>query len=293
VDAAVRPRDVEATLAFARRGVDASALARDIKSLSALEDHVVAIADARAREGQFSLERNGFTLVRHTSGVTDFYDDDVVRTRYVAELEALVSKVTGAAAVVVYDVVLRGSKAHGEAAPGTRIYEHAFKAHVDGSGEGFLKNARARKPEVAARYEGCRFAEYNVWRPTAPVEEKPLALCDAATVSPGDLVAAFFDGWDQYPPEKRPNPLPQSGSYFHLAFDPAQRWIYFPDMTPDEVLVFRQWDSARTSALITPHTAFENPTTGPGANPRLSIEARTVAFFDEPQDGRGAAATTG
>jgi hypothetical protein len=32
-------------------------------------------------------------------------------------------------------------------------------------------------------------------------------------------------------------------------------------------------------ARFTPHTSFEDPTTPPGAPPRQSIEARSLAFF--------------
>jgi hypothetical protein len=57
-------------------------------------------------------------------------------------------------------------------------------------------------------------------------------------------------------------------------------------MTPDEVLIFKQWDSDRTKPLCVPHTAFEDPGTRPNPQRRLSIEARCVAFFDRPQSDR-------
>jgi hypothetical protein len=276
-----RANDVMAKIAFARRGVDATTLSDDMKSTGALEEHSVRISDARARQGQLSLADNGFTLLKHKSKVRSFYDEAVIREQCIPELEHIVMEATGAVAVVVYDAVLRGSEQHSKDAPNTRVYEYAFKAHIDGTPKGFLENSRRLKPEVVGKYEHCAFAEYNVWRPLAPVQQKPLAVCDASTIAPDDLVPSLFEAWEQLPPEKRPNPLPVSGHYFHLAHRKGQRWYYFPDMSPDELMLFRQWDADARRPPCTPHTAFEHPQTPANATPRLSFEARTVAFFDK------------
>ena len=46
-----------------------------------------------------------------------------------------------------------------------------------------------------------------------------------------------------------------------------------------EAIVFKVYDSAKDGrARFTPHTSFQDPTTPPGAPPRQSIEARTLAF---------------
>ena len=48
----------------------------------------------------------------------------------------------------------------------------------------------------------------------------------------------------------------------------------------EEALVFKVFDSATDGrARFTPHTSFDDPATPPGAPPRQSIEARTLAFF--------------
>ena len=70
-------------------------------------------------------------------------------------------------------------------------------------------------------------------------------------------------------------------------------------MTRDEVLLIKCWDSAGADfldsegdgggpaarsvpATFSLHTAFNDPTTPPAAPERVSLEVRTVAFFDEP-----------
>jgi len=51
-------------------------------------------------------------------------------------------------------------------------------------------------------------------------------------------------------------------------------------MRRDEALVFKVYDSEKDGrARFTPHTAIDDPSTPPGAPPRQSIEARTIAFF--------------
>ena len=54
---------------------------------------------------------------------------------------------------------------------------------------------------------------------------------------------------------------------------------WLPDKR-DEAIVFKVYDSEHDGrARFTPHTAFDDPTTAPGAAPRQSIEARAFAFF--------------
>ena len=53
-------------------------------------------------------------------------------------------------------------------------------------------------------------------------------------------------------------------------------------MGADEAVLIKGYDSADDGrARFTPHTAFDDPTTPPGAPPRESIEVRTFAFFED------------
>ena len=60
----------------------------------------------------------------------------------------------------------------------------------------------------------------------------------------------------------------------------GQRWLYVPDLRPDEAILIKCWDSDPSVARFAPHTGFDDPTTPPGTPPRESIEFRTMAFFD-------------
>ena len=67
------------------------------------------IRDGRQLDPPPSLDREGFTLVRHVTAVEDLYDEEAVKRVYYRELETLVKDVTGAARVVAFDHNLRSA----------------------------------------------------------------------------------------------------------------------------------------------------------------------------------------
>ena len=113
-----------------------------------------------------------------------------------------------------------------------------------------------------------RFAVVNVWKPIGwPVEVAPLAVCDARTIGPGDLVPTDLLYRDR------------KGEVYSMRFAPKHRWYYFPRMRPDEAMLLKCYDSAHDRARFTAHSAFDDPTSPVDARSRESIEVRTLAFF--------------
>ena len=100
-----------------------------------------------------------------------------------------------------------------------------------------------------------------------PVQESPLAVCDAQSIRQDDFVAS-----DLIYPHRR-------GETYAVTYNPTHRWYYFPDMQPDEALLLKCYDSAAGRARFTAHTAFDDPTSPPDAAPRESIEIRAFVFF--------------
>ena len=219
--------------------------------------HTVLIGDLRP--GAPTLDIEGFALARQISAVADFYDDDVVAGLGRAEAADLVADLTGATHVHVFDHTRRKRAADAARQPSTR-------AHVDYTAASAPRRLRdlIGDPDLLTR----PFAFINVWRPIRhPAQDWPLALCDARSVTPGDLVAT-----DIIYPDRR-------GEIYGLTYNPRQCWWYAPDMALDEALLIKCYDSRPDVARFTPHTAFEHPRTPPGAPPRESIEFRTIAFF--------------
>ena len=66
---------------------------------------------------------------------------------------------------------------------------------------------------------------------------------------------------------------------YHIAFNAKQRWMYVPQMTREEAIVFKCYDSRKDVARFTPHGSFDDPSTPPDAAPRESMEVRVLAIF--------------
>jgi hypothetical protein len=130
---------------------------------------------------------------------------------------------------------------------------------------------RAALGERADALLGSPFMIVNVWRPIrGPLRDGPLALCDVRTMSAGDAVTSDL---------RFPNGVASEG--YEITFNPQHRWFYAPDMTPDEVLMFKTFDSVDEPgrARFAPHTAFADPTEFSSVCPRESIEVRAFAFM--------------
>ena len=148
----------------------------------------------------------------------------------------------------------------------------AFGAHVD-YGDYTVRDQvkRAIGEQEAAKWLKNRYMLINVWRPIQVVRSAPLALCDASTVAPEDLCDSEVRGGLGDP--NRPT------LYGHaVAFSEHQRWYYVPEQRPDEVFVFKLYDSDPTAVQWTAHSAFTRPGIPANAPPRESIELRTISF---------------
>jgi hypothetical protein len=237
------------------------------RSSGAQEAKKVTIDDGRALAGELSLDRNGFVLVRHPTAVRDFFDAAGLKAVYYPEVERLVREQSGASRVVVFDHTLRsGDEGEREA---RLIREPVLSAHNDYTEWSGPQRVRDLLPAEAESLLQGRFAIIQVWRAiNQPIRANPLALADARSIAPGDLLVSER----RYPD--------RVGQTYRLKYNPAHRWFYFPQLARDEAIVFKVYDSATDGrARFTPHTSFADPATPSGAPPRQSIEARVLAFF--------------
>lgn len=235
----------------------------------AYEPHAVRVQSARGLADQLSLDVQGVAVARHRSAVRDFWDEAQTLAVGLPEVAQLVKDMTGAVRVVVFDHTLR-RRAEGTAdrTPGAPR-QPATRAHVDQTVASGPQRVRDVMDEQAEALLAGRAAIINVWRPIHHVaRDWPLAVADARSVAPRDLVAS-----DLIFPHRK-------GEIYLLRHNPAHRWLYIPDLAPDEALLIKCWDSDEGVARFAPHTAFEDPTTPPETPPRESIEFRTIAFFD-------------
>jgi hypothetical protein len=227
----------------------------------------VRIRDARPLIGAPSLDKEGFALTRHATKVASFYDQAAVKAVYYPEMAQLVQAATGARRVVCFDHIVRHAPKAENRLNG--IKEPAKRVHNDYTEASGPQRVRDLLPDEAAQLLQRRFAIVNVWRAIhGPLRDSPLALCDARSIAPADLVDTDL----KYPD--------RTGEIQSVTHNPAQRWYYFPDLLPSEALFIKCFDSAKDGrARFAAHGAFDDPTTPADARPRESIEARTLVFF--------------
>jgi hypothetical protein len=235
----------------------------------------VTIRNARPILKELSLDREGFTLIWHASACAYEGDASVVCKQYVAEMIPFIQDYFKAAWVMSRPdaVFLRRAGlpvADGvdvTCVPGVRIpLNHA---HID-----YMPIAG---PMLAARenqLRGIPIRSYrrlmivNTWRAfSPPPQDFPLAVCDSSTVADSDIVGHEYT--DKV-----------SGSTWWTGgcrYSSLHRWYYFPEMTADELLVWKSYDSEQYCKAV--HSAFDNRRASPNAKTRESIEARFYVYY--------------
>lgn len=257
------------TIAYAAR--------TDFKQRYYANDHskdtvVVEQRPMRALNGRthsLSLNQEGFILTDAPTEVSDFRDSAEVARIYPEETAALLRSAIDADSVqITAPAILRFSEKSGLAGSSDNSHPARF-AHVD------ITDTTAAEFAEQTPHEGrkiARYAHYNIWRcfSGAP-QDVGLALCDAGSVIPDDLLTAdaIFD-----PPGDAPQWQFES---WLLAHNANHRWHIFPDMARDEAIIFKTSDSAYANPA--PHVAFDNPLAGPDAPPRASVEMRAIALW--------------
>jgi hypothetical protein len=238
------------------------------KTTALPESHQVPIFDARLIVSGISLDREGFALVRHPTVVRNFYDDKEVRSVYYPAAEAFLKATLKADRVFIFDHTVRKRVEGAADVRGAGSRQPATRVHVDQTETSGPNRVREHLPEEADELLKGRVQVINLWRPIrGPVKDAPLAMCDGQTVAASDLIAS-----DLIYPNR-------SGETYSVKYNPGHRWYCIPEMTADEALLLKCYDSATDGRTrFVPHTAFIDPTTPPDAPPRESIELRTLVF---------------
>jgi hypothetical protein len=227
------------------------------------------ISDARALGEDLQLDREGFELASCPTAVTDFYDAGQIEKIYYPECIALLKIRTGASDVHIFDHTLRVQDEATRQMYGTRLpVPVVHNDYTEKSGPQRVKDLLDE--EKANKFLSGRFAMVNVWRSFGKsAEAYPLAVADGRTVRQDDFIAVDI----VYPD--------RTGEIYQNAHSKGQRWFYCSNMTRDEALLLKCFDSAEDGRTrYTAHTGFENPGAPDSTPPRESIEVRTLLAFD-------------
>lgn len=267
-----------------------------------LADHERSVENIRGRESEFSIDTAGFAVYKYPAQEKEFTDDTAVREGYYGEVEALLrKKLPGVKKVVIFDHTIRRREKSSPRQPVQQV-------HVDQTPRAAEARVRRHLPadEVEELLQG-RYQLINVWRPIGNVaSDFPLAVVDWRSTSPSDFVKVDLlyptredtNGVDDDDRGKEVLPDAASefstegyevkGETFAVAPSESHRFKYVKDMTPEEVMFIKCFDS-RSQVIpggkagladCTPHTAFVDPQTPADAPGRQSIELRCLVFYE-------------
>jgi hypothetical protein len=256
-------------------------------------DHPVRIRDGMPIRDHFTLDTHGFTIGKHRSAVTDFDDRETVNQVYNAEVEEVVKAMTGASFVVAQGWMIRTSAdLTARAKEKVENYQHvggiqppAGEAHIDYNPRtGMMVGERGYRQR---RPDGPGFKRhicFSFWRSFLPgPQDWPLAVMDGRSIVGDELASNTLFVVDSFP-EGDALTAPVEGEDQMIAasifrYRPEHRWWYFSNMSADDVLLFKFFDSDHDVTWRCPHTAFHD-TSLPDTRIRASIEVRCTAYFE-------------
>jgi len=121
--------------------------------------------------------------------------------------------------------------------------------------------------------EANEFMLVNFWRPVLPMSQKlrsnPLCFLDTSTVDEIDQVTLNIQKDGKI----------STNNLYTLKENPRHEFYYYPDMTTDEVVMFKQFRQVRnesTARMPTFHTSFVDPAADEETEGRISFEYRVA-----------------
>ena len=257
--------------------------------------HEVTIRDARDENGglgAWDFERNGFTVVSAPDPVADFGDRGLLAKHYVPRVLDLVRQTLGASHAFSVGFQIR-TEATGR---GTSQASYARFAHSDYGPEyepqfRRVLTHRFGMPEDEAR--DCGLCCVGFWAPIdRPAYQDPLCLLDAASTDAEALskqsIRLIYSGLslgtmnrDRPVEERIPVPGGDAPS-IAATYSPEHRWFFVPDMSPEQALIFKQYDwRPDVPSRVCFHNSFRDRfhDDWPDCPGRRSIEVRVLLAF--------------
>ncbi len=245
------------------------------------------------RQADLDFHQNGFELRHLPSAVADWADEAEIERVYYPELSRFCKDWLGCQGVFFLQSLYRHTQNLGhdlvnsDQGPLLSAHSDYTEKYWDMIGDESHSYAKALGPSMekaGISYADVRAASRVVlvqfWRNFgAPRMDYPLALGDTRSAQRADFV--------EVPVEVRLGPYMAEFEALALTAGPANdgparhTWYTFTDMTADEVILFRGFDSERIrlgEPYCVPHTAFRDPKVPEGMH-RASLESRAICLF--------------
>ncbi len=232
----------------------------------------VEIRNARAWPEAPSLQREGLMITAHEVPEPDWDDRKWLESVYVPSCIELVKRETGATrAVSLYPALVRrvDYQAHKFSAP------TAGFLHLDQPRDTAIELGQQRSSAAGLSFDGGII--YNIWKClTPPPQDYPLAVADRRSILEEDMVYGETVEYIGQGAEEFKYVSP----YYAMLPSERQVFYYYPDMVPEESLLFIGADLDESQPLGCAHAAFRHPAPDGDCVPRASVEVRVFALFD-------------
>jgi hypothetical protein len=230
------------------------------------QDILVHNARPGLTSGEHTLERSGFCLTQNPNSIADFHDEEAVKQHYYPSIEKAVKRMAGANGVFIRSHLIR-TETPIDFNDGYARFVHCDynMSRLDEISEAVLAD-HGVEPNLNWDY-----VWFNTWQPfDNPAINNPLAFINWQTLPEDDVIDYFYTGRDYDALVAAP------------VYNPEHQWCYIPNMTPDEIIVFKQMDGRKDGrSVYCPHTSFDAPNVPADAPPRRSIEVRLLAVFEK------------
>ena len=220
----------------------------------------IKVTDLRSSEHQPDFRLDGIEFVKHTTSVEDFECADDWRSKYDEELISLLKAHIRAKEVIVFDHTIRIDDPDAPRRPARNV-------HIDYNQAG----AEQRVVDLVGESQAKEFHEagygfVNVWRPIQYViKSSPLGFIRPASIQQDDLMDIGLVYPDRF------------GQIVGVAANQSHEWFFKSDMAPDELVIFNLCDNCGCPRMA--HSALDLPGDNRAANPRKSIESRTLVKY--------------
>ncbi|KAI1300931.1 hypothetical protein F5Y03DRAFT_222034 [Xylaria venustula] len=265
------------------------------------QGHERDVHNLRGREKDFTTDNSGFAIIHSPAREKVFASDEGVRAGYYDEVRALLLEYLPGKVkqIHIFDHTIRRHKTDSPRQPVQQV-------HVDQTAAAAIARIRRHLPSEADELLRGRYQIVNAWRPIEyAASDYPLAVVDWRSTEKKDFVsvdlmypkrADSVHDDDDRGKEKLPDPVTNDtadgyeprGEHVQVAPNENHQFYYLKDMTPDEVMLLKCYDSygegepggIKGLAVGTPHTAFYDPNTPKDAPARQSIEVRCLVFYE-------------
>lgn len=264
--------------------------------------------DARKVPGgvdSFNLDVHGFQVIKPPPAV-DFTNSRLVKKEYYAQLSEQVRQLMGAKEAYCTSHLCRdetNGKSGGNPGAGYARFAHADASRASPQAWrrmlGHVSSKAKGLPMSAEELASVDLCMVNIWLPRdRPAYKDPLCLLDVSSVNladaekGGDIAKIPFLKYESGQPKTwwgTTSDSVEDGLVGYLvgpSYSPNHRWYFLPDQTPDECLVFKQFDERNGGTQGCFHNSFHDhfyddmPAETHG---RRSVEFRMFLTFPKKQ----------